>query len=93
MPSYFAYSVSKDRGHNIAYWNLHERPISVMGGVRFAAEDPLRFLYFSGYDGDSHEVLTKHTRGDPRITPNGRPERKELCDEYRRLLAQAGHEK
>lgn len=80
-------------GHNVAYWNLHEWTISVMGRVRFAAEVPLWFLYLGEGNGDSPEVLTKHTRGDPRVTPNGRPELKEPGDEYRRLLAEAGHEK
>lgn len=42
--------VLKNQGYNVAYWNLHDRPISrdAKGIVR-AAGEPLVFVHFSGF--------------------------------------------
>jgi len=57
-------TVVSDRGVNVAYWNLHERPLrrSVHGAaITLATGDPLRLMHFSGFAVPSNGRISKHT--------------------------------
>lgn len=57
-------TVVSDRGVNVAYWNLHERPLhlNVPGeAITLATGDPLRLMHFSGFLVSSNGRLSKHT--------------------------------
>jgi glycosyltransferase involved in cell wall biosynthesis len=51
--------VLRDPGYNVAYWNLHERAISLEGGPHVNGL-PLHFFHFSGFDPDLPSVLSKY---------------------------------
>ncbi len=51
--------VLRDPGYNVAYWNLHERAISLEGGPHVNGL-PLHFFHFSGFDPDQPSVLSKY---------------------------------
>jgi hypothetical protein len=55
-------SLVEDRGVNVAYWNLHERPLhEENGGVFLASGEPLRLMHFSGFSAPSGGKLSKHS--------------------------------
>ena len=45
--------------YNVAYWNLHERILSIKEGKFFVGEIPLTLFHFSGYVLDEPTTLTK----------------------------------
>ena len=51
--------IIRDPEYNVAYWNLHERIISVEDEVTVNRR-PLRFFHFSGFDADKPGVVSKH---------------------------------
>src|SRR5690606_23036122 len=68
VPALFGHVVSRDPGLNVAYWNLHERPLSVAeDGTVLAAGAPLRFFHFSGFDTASPWSLSRFTGEAPRV--------------------------
>jgi glycosyltransferase involved in cell wall biosynthesis len=85
VPSYFSFSVIRNYGYNIAYWNLHERKISEFESKLFANGEPLRFFHFSGYKPDNPWVLSKHVADRPRVLMSAQPLVKELADGYGEL--------
>ena len=57
-------TVVSDRGVNVAYWNLHERPLKFQGpeaAIMLADGSPLRLMHFSGFSLPSNGRLSKHT--------------------------------
>lgn len=47
---------------NVAYWNLHERPLRRDDDrIRLASGDPLALFHFSGFRRPSNGVLSRHT--------------------------------
>jgi len=57
-------TVVSDRGVNVAYWNLHERPLRVNeqgSAITLATGDPLRLMHFSGFSLPSNGRISKHT--------------------------------
>lgn len=58
-------SVVSDRGVNVAYWNLHERPLCKNyddGNIKLASGEPLRLIHFSGFAMPSNRRISKHTK-------------------------------
>lgn len=53
--------VSRDRGLNIGYWNLSERPLVRSGKAILAGDRPLLLFHFSGFDGTRSKRLSKHS--------------------------------
>ncbi|WP_127793983.1 glycosyltransferase [Agromyces sp. LHK192] len=91
VPSLFEHRISRDRGLNAAYWNLHERPIALRDGAYHAGADVLRFFHFSGFDPAKPWLLSKHMGDRPRIMLSDRPALAALCAEYGSSLMSAGH--
>ncbi|MCW2692954.1 MAG: hypothetical protein JWM67_1558 [Mycobacterium sp.] len=89
VPSLFEHTVLRDPGLNVAYWNLHERPLTrtALGRVT-AGGVPLRFFHFSGFDPERPWVLSKHGGANPRLPLSEQPVVEELCAEYADALAQ-----
>jgi hypothetical protein len=57
-------TIVSDRGVNVAYWNLHERPMrrGVDGAdITLATGEPLRLIHFSGFTVPSNGRISKHT--------------------------------
>lgn len=54
--------IIRDRGYNVATWNIAHRPLSKNeDGVFFVADVPLRFYHFTGYDsGDGFGMLMRY---------------------------------
>jgi hypothetical protein len=66
----FAYTVFADMellrhpGANIAYWNLHERPVGVGNGGALAVDgEAVLFLHLSGWDPDAPTLLSRYAAG------------------------------
>lgn len=55
--------VSRHRGLNVGYWNLHERTIVRRNGRYWSDADPLVFFHFSGFDPSRPAVLSSHLKG------------------------------
>jgi glycosyltransferase involved in cell wall biosynthesis len=93
VPTLFDHTVLRDPGVNVAYWNLHERPLTRTEDGRYdVGPDPLRLFHFSGYRPDKPWLLTKHCQDRPRILLSEHPELNRLCDAYRDALLAAGYE-
>lgn len=88
VPSYFSFSIIRDYGFNVAYWNLHERKMSKVGSEFYANNQPLRFFHFSGYKPDKPWVLSKHVADRPRVIMSEQPLVKELADQYGNLATE-----
>jgi len=75
-------------GYNVAYWNLHDRPISIENGEAKSAGEPLYFFHFSGIDPDALEQVSKH---QDRYTLGEIGGAAELYRGYRDALLEAGY--
>ena len=82
--------IEKHRGHNAAYWNLHERYFTKQGDEFFVNEkEPLVFFHYSGYDPRQPELISKY---QDRFTFAERPDLVELFAHYHAQLVQNGNE-
>jgi glycosyltransferase involved in cell wall biosynthesis/SAM-dependent methyltransferase len=84
-----SFHLLRDPGFNVAYWNLHSRPVSYDGAWRVRGDVPLRLFHFSGYDYRRPQTLSKH---QDRIVLADLPELRRLCDEYAAALVEEGVE-
>jgi hypothetical protein len=89
-PSFFHCHVLRDPGVNVAYWNLHERPLEERNGTVYAGGAPLRSYHFSGYEFAKPGQLSRHAAQNPRIRLEEQPILQRLCDEYRRAVTGSG---
>ena len=90
VPALFTPAVLRDPGYNVAYWNLHERPLARDRDQLLAGGSPLKFFHFSGYDPDRPWLLSKHAGVRARVRLAELPLVAELCDQYADLLVQHG---
>jgi hypothetical protein len=91
VPSLFGGEVLRDHGLNVAYWNLHERPLArSRDGRIMTAGEPLKFFHFSGYEPDRPLTLSKYAAGHPRCALADDPLVAQLCSDYVEALATAG---
>jgi glycosyltransferase involved in cell wall biosynthesis len=82
VPSYFNFSIIRNYGYNVAYWNLHERKLNKVDGVICANEDKLGFFHFSGFNPKTPWVLSKHVADKPRVVISSNSILKELALDY-----------
>jgi len=52
--------ILNDKGYNAAYWNLHERPVNLLGEKWHAGSDPLAFFHFSGVVPEDKSIFSRH---------------------------------
>ncbi|GGS18563.1 FkbM family methyltransferase [Actinokineospora fastidiosa] len=91
VPALFGNHVLRDPGFNVAYWNAHERPVTVEDGILHAGGHVLRFFHFSGYRPEKPWLLSHHTPLRPRVRLSDNPTLRALCDEYAELLRAEGY--
>jgi len=85
-----SFHLLRDRGFNVAYWNLSSRPISRDDEGSWRAGDAaLRLFHFSGFEHTRPDVLSKHQN---RIALAEHPDLAELCRSYAVELRAAGAE-
>jgi hypothetical protein len=79
--------VLRDPGTNMAYWNLHERGLSVGNdGWIVNQSTPLKFFHFSGVSVDGGEKISKFTNTDLA----DRQDLRDLFEDYRGRLIKHG---
>lgn len=87
VPALFDHEVVRHPGWNVAYWNLHERPLHrEADGTVTAAGEPLVFLHLSGFSPDADHLLSRHTLDAPRVLLSEEPVLAELTAEYAERL-------
>jgi hypothetical protein len=84
--------VLRDRAHNVAYWNLHERSLrwsGFDGGANTWTVEgrPLVSFHFSGFDPRTPLRLSRH---DHRYPLHTMPSLARLCELYAEQLREAG---
>lgn len=87
-PAFFErVAILKDPGLNVAFWNLHERKLSLTDEVwTVNGQFPLRFVHFSSFVDSNRDVIAdKQTRYEP----GSRPDFAEAADVYRQHLKAA----
>lgn len=88
-PSYFEnVCILKHRGCNVAYWNLHERPLNEGSAGMNAGEVPLVFFHFSGVDPRNSVRLSKYQN---RHAFDEYDLLNDLVTKYCALVMEAGH--
>ena len=92
VPALFQHHILRDSASNVAYWNLDQRKLAVVGSGYEVDGRPLRFFHYSGYDPDRPDVLSKFQADAPRVRLEEEPGVRAICDEYRRKLLAAGYE-
>ena len=89
VPGLFRHHILRDRGCDVAYWNLHSRHLAWSGSRYEVDGQPLRFFHFSGYHPAAPDVLSKFQEDKPRVVLSGNPALGKICAEYgRRLIAE-----
>lgn len=92
-PALFEPYLLRDRGYNVAYWNLPIRTLSRDGERILADGRPLRFFHFSGFSPSTPQILSRHQHESQRVRPDEIPLLGELCVSYADALEAAGFEK
>ena len=94
VPALFDHTIARDRGLNVAYWNVHERPLTrTPQGSLCAGGAPLRFFHFSGFDRRSPWLLSRFMGEQPRVLLSEQPVLRELCEAYADKLQAYDHER
>jgi hypothetical protein len=79
--------VLRDRGCNVAYWNLPERSALVEAIGSSTAASRCRFFHFSGFEPETAGTVTRYSS---RLTMDAIGPAAELFERYRRLVRQEG---
>jgi hypothetical protein len=90
VPIYFdQVGIVEHRGYNVAYWNIHERNLSVKGNRFYVNEnEPLIFFHYSGYNIGNVNEFSKH---QDRVQMTEYPELVELHKIYRDAVLKSDH--
>ncbi|MBA4197794.1 MAG: hypothetical protein C0459_09590 [Chitinophaga sp.] len=82
--------VSNNKGLNVAYWNLHERSLSIKhNSVVVNENEPLIFLHISGYKFEMPEILSKHQN---RFDLSNLPVLRNLLEDYTKEVKANGYD-
>ncbi len=92
VPALFEHTVVRDSGWNVAYWNLHERPLArAPDGTILAGDQPLTFFHFSGHDPLDGNLLSRYQAPAPRILLSEHPLVADLCRDWRERVRASGY--
>lgn len=91
VPSLFDFTIDRDPGLNVAWWNIHDRPIEVEASGATVQGTPLRFVHFSGYDPQQPGLLSKHQLPRPRTAHEPGTGIRALAEAYGERLIELGH--
>lgn len=83
--------IEKDTGYNVAYWNLHSRQLSGVGGAWQCNDGLLYFFHFSGYDPESTAISTHIPKSFARYRLANRSDLKKFFKDYKNRLLENGH--
>lgn len=85
VPIYFkGVHLIKNKGFNVAYWNLHERLLSKHdNGYIINDSEPLVFYHFSGYSIERNDILSRYQH---RYNFENRPEMIPVFEDYRNTV-------
>jgi len=76
-------------GHNVGYWNFHERTLQQQGAAYTVNEThPLVFFHFSGYDHTSPRAISVHQN---LYSFKSRPDIAPVFEEYHQALMASKH--
>jgi hypothetical protein len=76
--------IDRHLGYNMAYWNLHERELSISKNQFWVNEkEPLVFFHYSGYSPNRPDDISKYQN---RFTFEQKSEEKYLFDKYATTL-------
>ena len=78
--------IIRDPGYNAAYWNLHERTITVEEEVK-VNDGPLYFFHFSGFDPNKPWIVSKYQN---RFEMSNIGDARKLYAQYQDLLLEKG---
>jgi glycosyltransferase involved in cell wall biosynthesis len=83
-------AIVRDPEYNVAYWNLHERPLERGGdGDGYLVDGrPLAFFHFSGFDAAHPLVLSRY---QDRVDVLAQPALEQILSEYAADVKLAGH--
>ncbi len=82
------FSIVRDAEYNVAYWNLHDRPLQHDRGRYLVNDRPLAFFHFSGFDPEQPLVLSRH---QDRVDVTEHPVLERLLAEYATAVLAEGH--
>lgn len=87
--------VLRHPGLNVAYWNLHERPLTSNQGKYFVSGDQLIFMHFSGFiyspkNADEFNMISKYPSS---VNVKSCPELIRIFEDYRSKLRACGYDK
>jgi glycosyltransferase involved in cell wall biosynthesis len=80
-------AILREPGYNVAYWNLHERRVTIKNDDVFINDEPCYFFHFSGFNLGKPSEISKH---QTRHKMSGLGDGKELFLRYRDLVAASG---
>ena len=90
VPSLFpSAQILRDPTYDVAYWNIHNRPLTRNGQTYLAADQPLGFFHFSGFDPGQPDRFSKH---QDRTSLTSNPILRDLLNAYIDLHLLHGHE-
>lgn len=90
VPSYFPHVILRDPTCNVAYWNLHERPVGWSGDRLELDGRPVKFFHYSGFSPESGWKLSQFLGSAPRFTLAESPAVARACRRWIRRLEEAG---
>jgi hypothetical protein len=81
--------ILKNPAYNVAYWNLHERKLSLRNGTVMVNGEPLRFFHFSRFDPGNIESIIQYQN---RFRMDNLPTVRYLSELYKNCLISHGYE-
>jgi len=85
-------TIVKSTAYNVAYWNLDQRVLELVGDRVLVDGSPLMFFHFSGFNPKTPWWLSKHHPIHPRNLVSSSPALGQLCEDYaENVLSKQSH--
>jgi hypothetical protein len=81
-------AIVQHRGCNVAYWNLHSRPLGASDPPRLVSGEPVIFFHFSSFDARKPDRLS---RFQTRVDVANEPALGRVLASYARRVIERGH--